>query len=77
MAKFRGTLRRSDLEGGHWQLVTDGGEAYTLERASPGTDGGGTLVDGARVEIVGEVDRQALSFTMTGPTLIVKSVKLA
>lgn len=77
MAKYRGTLRRNDLEGGHWQLVADDGDAYVLDRASLGSEGDVTLVDGVRVEIVGEVDRQALSFAMTGPTLKVKSIKLA
>jgi hypothetical protein len=77
MAKYRGTLRRSDLEGGHWQLVTDKGDAFVLERASLGGEDDVTLVDGVRVEVVGDVDRQALSFAMTGPSLIVKSIRLA
>lgn len=76
MAKYRGTLRRNDLEGGHWQLLTDGGDAYVLE-GSAVESAGGTLVDGARVEISGDVDKQALSFAMTGPTLMVKSIKSA
>lgn len=77
MAKYRGTLRRSDLEGGHWQLVTDSGDTYILERKSLGGEGDVTLVDGVKVEIAGNVDRQALSFMMTGPVLIVTSIKLA
>jgi hypothetical protein len=77
MAKYRGTLRQSDLEGGHWQLLTEDGDAYVLERASLGSEGDVTLVDGVRVEVTGEVDRQALSFAMTGPLLIVKSIRLA
>src|SRR6185295_5633770 len=28
MAKYRGTVKRSDLEGGHWQLVADDGTTY-------------------------------------------------
>lgn len=75
MAKFRGTLRRSDLEGGHWQLVTDDGETYVLDGASLGAEGDVTLVDGVRVEIDGHVDRQAMSFAMTGPMLSAKSIK--
>ncbi|HVR64191.1 MAG TPA: hypothetical protein VMU50_19965 [Polyangia bacterium] len=72
MAKFRGTIRKNDLEGGFWQLVADDGTTYTLEGALAGID-----VEGARVEIEGAVDRAALSFTMAGPTLKVKSGKRA
>jgi len=77
MAKYRGTVRRNDLEGGHWQLVTDKGDAYLLEGEPLGAEGNGFLADGTKVEVVGDVDRQALSFAMTGPTLIVKSIKPA
>jgi hypothetical protein len=75
MAKFLGVARRNDLEGGHWQLVADDGTAYVLEGAAIATDG--ALTDGGRVEIEGSVDRAALSFAMTGPTLKVKSIKSA
>jgi hypothetical protein len=70
MAKFRGTIRRSDLEGGHWQLVADDGTTYVLEGAT-----GGVEQDGAKVEIDGAVDRQAMGIAMTGPTLKVKAAK--
>ena len=72
MAKFRGTIRKNDLEGGFWQLVADDGTTYTLEGALNGID-----VDGAKVEIDGAVDRDVMSFTMAGPTLKVKSGKKA
>ena len=70
MAKFRGKIRRNDLEGGHLQLESEDGTSYTL-------DGGpfGPADDGAVVEIEGKVDKQALGFAMTGPTLVVKSGK--
>jgi hypothetical protein len=70
MAKFRGTIRKSDLEGGHLQLVAEDGTVYELE-------GSDNLLgrDGARVEIEGSVDRAALSFAMTGPRLKVRTVK--
>lgn len=70
MAKFRGTIRRNDLEGGHFQLAATDGVDYELEGTDP-------LLrqDGLRVEIVGSVDDGALSFAMTGPRLKVKSVK--
>jgi hypothetical protein len=71
MAKFRGTIRSSDLEGGLFQLEADDGTIYELE----GSDAALTQA-GARVEIEGAVDKGAMSFTMTGPRLKVKSVKV-
>lgn len=70
MAKFRGRIRHSDLEGGHLQLEGEDGTRYVL-------DGGpfGPGDDGAEVEIDGRIDKQVLSFAMTGPTLVVKSGK--
>ena len=70
MGKFRGTVRRSDLEGGHWQLEADDGTTYVLEGAAPDI-----AHDGAKVEIDGAVDRNVMGFAMTGPTLRVKSGK--
>jgi hypothetical protein len=70
MAKFRGTIRRSDLEGGHWQLEGDDGTTYVLEGAPAAVE-----QDGATVEIDGAVDRDAMGFAMTGPTLRVKAAK--
>ena len=74
MAKFSGIARRNDLEGGHWQLVADDGTEYVLEGAAVE---GAKLVDGTKVEVDGAVDRGALSFAMTGPTLKVKTIKSA
>lgn len=73
MAKYKGTVRRNDLEGGHWQLIASDGVTYVLEGSGTGADP--AWVDGAHVEIDGAVDRGALSFAMTGPVLKVKSVK--
>jgi hypothetical protein len=70
MGKFRGTVRRSDLEGGHWQLEADDGTTYVLEGTT-----GGIEQDGAKVEIDGAVGRDAMGFATTGPTLRVKSGK--
>lgn len=70
MAKLRGTIKHSDLEGGHFQLSADDGIDYELE----GTDPLLRRV-GLRVEIDGTVDGGTLSFAMTGPRLKVKSVK--
>jgi hypothetical protein len=74
MAKFTGVLRRNDLEGGHWQLEADDGTEYVLEGAAVDA---AKLSDGARVEVDGSVDRNALSFAMTGPTMKVKTIKSA
>ncbi len=70
MAKYRGTIRRSDLEGGHFQLVGDDGTTYEVEGSDPALH-----EDGARVEVDGAVDKNAMSFTMTGPRLKARSVK--
>ena len=70
MGKLRGTIRKSDLEGGVYQLVADDGTIYELEGNDP-------LLrkEGAKVEIDGSVDKNALSFSMSGPRLKVKAVK--
>ncbi|HEY4395540.1 MAG TPA: hypothetical protein VGP64_15825 [Polyangia bacterium] len=70
MGKFHGTVRRSDLEGGHWQLVADDGTTYVLEGATRGIE-----QDGAKVEIEGAVAGDVMGIAMTGPTLRVKSGK--
>lgn len=71
MAKFRGTIRHNDLEGGHWQLVAENGSEYVLD-VEVGDAG---LVDGAKVEIDGTIEKHDLSFAMTGPTLRVKAIR--
>ena len=70
MAKYRGTIRKNDLEGGHWQLEADDGTTYVLEGAPASV-----TQDGAKAEIEGKVDDDAMGFAMTGPTLKVKSAK--
>jgi hypothetical protein len=70
MARYRGTIRYSDLEGGHFQLHAEDGTTYELDGRDPIL-----RRDGARVEIEGSVDRGAMSLAMTGPRLKVKSVK--
>ena len=72
MAKLRGTIQKSDLEGGVYQLHADDGTVYELEGNGVGTD---PLKVGAKVEVDGAVDKGAMSFTMTGPRLKVKSIK--
>jgi hypothetical protein len=70
MAKYRGTVRRNDLEGGHWQLEADDGTSYVLEGAPKAIE-----QDGAKVEVDGAVDEEAMGFAMTGPILKVKSAR--
>jgi hypothetical protein len=67
MSKFTGTVQRSDLEGGHWLLVTEDGDQYQL-------DGARDLVAGQKVEVEGKVDKEAFGFGMTGPIIKVKKV---
>ncbi len=70
MAKFRGTVRHTDLEGGLWELHAEDGPVYEL-------DGGGAELrrDGARVEIEGSVDRGVMSIGMRGGVLKVKKAR--
>ena len=70
MSKFRGTVRRSDLEGGHWQLEADDGTTYVLEGATKPIE-----QDGVKAEVDGAVDDQAMGFAMTGPILRVKTAR--
>ena len=65
--KLKGTIRRNDLEGGHWLLVTDDGDEYQLE-------GGSDYAAGQLVDIDGSIDRGAMGLAMTGPILKVKAI---
>ena len=67
--KLKGTIRRSDLEGGHWTLVVDGGDQYQLTGALVGAK------DGLHVEVEGKIDKQAMSFGMMGPMFSVSKLK--
>jgi hypothetical protein len=60
MTKLSGVIKKSDLEGGHWLLVTDGGEEYQL-------DTNDTLAEGACVTVEGKVEKSAFGIGMTGP----------
>jgi hypothetical protein len=70
MSKLRGTIRKSDLEGGVYQFHTDDGDVFEVEGNDPLLQ-----AEGAKVEIDGQVDKNAMSFTMTGPRLKVKAIK--
>lgn len=67
--KVTGTLRRNDLEGGHWVFETEKGQRYQLEGDL------GQLADGQRAELTGEVQKDRMTIGMTGPTLRVTKVK--
>ena len=70
MSKYRGTVKRSDLEGGRWELHAENGEVYDLEGA-----GADVLRDGQRVEVEGKVDQGMMSIGMRGGVLRVKKAK--
>jgi hypothetical protein len=69
MAKYKGKVSRSDLEGGFWQLEADDGTTYKLE-------GGSGLKAGARVEVDGAVDGGQMGIGFGAPVLKVKNVKV-
>jgi hypothetical protein len=66
--KLRGTIRHSDLEGGHWVFDADGGERYQLVGKVDGAR------DGMRAEVEGKVDQGAMGIAMTGPQLAVTKI---
>jgi hypothetical protein len=66
--KLKGTIRRSDLEGGHWVLETDSGDRYQLTGALGG------CTDGMAAEVEGKVDRNAMGIGMTGPQFSVQKI---
>ena len=70
MAKLKGTIERSDLEGGMWLLKADDGESYQLSGHTKG------LENGKRAELDGQVERNQMSFGMGGTIFTVRSVKL-
>ena len=67
MATFKGTIVRSDLEGGYWTLESDDGKTYKL-------DGGGGYKAGQKVEIEGSAEEGGFGIGFGTPTLLVKKV---
>ena len=67
--KIKGTIRHTELEGGHWVLEADGGDKYQLSGALDGAK------DGMRAEVEGKVDKEAMGFGMLGPQLAVHKIK--
>jgi hypothetical protein len=67
--KLKGMLTRTDVEGGHWLLKTEDGDQYQLQGDLS------ACKDGARVEVEGKVDREAMGFGMLGPQFTVNKMK--
>ena len=70
MAKFKGKVAKSDLEGGFLTLVGDDGTTYKLE------GGGKDLKAGVKVEVEGAVDGDAMGIGFGSPVLKVKKYKI-
>lgn len=68
--KLKGRIAYRDVETGVWVLEGDDGRTYQLA-------GGDRKIkkDGQRIEVDGDVEKDALSFAMVGPLLRVKSYK--
>jgi hypothetical protein len=71
MTKRQGTVRRSDLEGGLWQLVADDGKTYELKGGDAGL-----LKAGARAEVTGRIEQSQMSLGMAGPIFSVSAYRL-
>ncbi len=66
--KLKGTIRRSDLEGGHWVLHTDSGDQYQLTGSISGAK------DGMKAEVEGKVEKDMMGIGMTGPHFTVQKL---
>jgi hypothetical protein len=66
--KLKGTIRRSDLEGGLWLLETEGGDRYQLVGKVEAAR------DGMHAEVEGKVDKNAMGFGMAGPQFDVQKL---
>jgi hypothetical protein len=69
---LRGRLERRDLEGGIFQLVTSGGERYTLLGSASEL----SAAAGSEVEVTGTLDEGGgIGFAMAGPQFRVRRLK--
>lgn len=66
--KLKGTITRTDIEGGAWLLKTDDGDQYQLTGQIEGAK------DGQRVEVEGKVDKNAMGFGMMGAHFTVQKL---
>ena len=67
--KLRGTIKRNDLEGGHWTIETDKGERYQLVGELD------ACKDGIQAEVEGKVEKGMMGIGMTGPSFTVDKIK--
>ncbi len=67
--KLKGTIRRSDMAGGHWTIETDGGDTYQLVGKVD------DCKDGLKAEVDGKVDKDQMGIGMTGPHFQVSAIK--
>lgn len=67
--KLKGTIRRTELEGGHWTLEASDGTRYQLVGTTTGCK------DGLKAEVQGKVERDAMGIGMTGPHFRVEKIK--
>jgi hypothetical protein len=70
MKTLSGTVVFRDIEAGVWVFEGDSGEVFLLS-------GGDRKLkkNGARVEVVGQIDSDSLSLAMVGPVLTVSSYR--
>ncbi len=71
MAKLKGKVVRSDLEGGFWTLETDDGDTYKLEGGGPDL-----LKKGVNAEVDGTVEEGQMGIGFGAPVLTVKKYKI-
>lgn len=69
MKKFKGTIVKSNIEGGIWLLKCDDGKTYQIIGCED------SLSDGIRVSIQGNINRGIMGFAMAGP--IIKAEKIS
>ncbi len=71
MSKFTGRVSRSDIEGGHWVLITDQGVTDQLHGGGPDL-----LKDGTRAEVEGRIASTTMGIAMLGDILEVKGYRV-
>jgi hypothetical protein len=69
MSKIVGTVKKSDLEGGHWILETEDGDTYQLHGKACAD-----LEDGMKATVEGKIDRGSMGIGMTGPSVNVEKI---
>ncbi|MEZ4380293.1 MAG: DUF5818 domain-containing protein [Nannocystaceae bacterium] len=69
MAKFTGTVRYNDLEGGFYELATSSGDVYRLSKH-------GKASAGDRVEVEGEIEGGGFGIHMSGPSIKVAKISV-